>query len=319
MRTNSKKRLLLTGLALGVSMIACLTGGNPTAAPPGSPLTQDPNAAGTSVAHAVETQQAFNTSVVGEVNTQQATMSPIPSLTHETSVTDVVQTLIAAVTQTHFASVNTQAPTSNPTHMPGGPTPTFPSGDPRLSLGNPSWVDTFDSTTNWNPFNSTYSKGEIKDGKFYMTAKSTTGGSRWVLSWPQIHNFYIEAEMISGGMCVGLDRYGLIIRAPDTGSGLMLAFSCDGRYEFLRWQDNSSTVLIDWTSNPAINKGPNQYNRMGIRVNGNAYSFYANGVLLTATTHNSYNASNRFGLVIGASSTPNFYAMFETLLYWTLP
>ena len=173
-----------------------------------------------------------------------------------------------AVPTDTIAPTDTLAPTSTPTSVPG---------DPKLSLGNPDYTDTFDQTYNWYPYDSSTTKAEIKNGKFFYTMKGTKSSSEWTLSWPEIKDFYLEVTAKTPDTCDGKDRYGLLFRAPDPSQGYLFYVSCDGQYRLALWDGSNFDILVDWTVANVINKGPNETNRLGVWAEGKKITLYING------------------------------------------
>jgi hypothetical protein len=77
-------------------------------------------------------------------------------------------------------------------------------------------------------------------------------------------------------------------------------------------------VLVDWTSSTAIQDGPGETNRLGIRVSGSQFSLYANGMLLSEVSDASY-PEGGFGVLVGAESTEDFEVRVSNAAYWELP
>ena len=84
------------------------------------------------------------------------------------------------------------------------------SGDPAAALGKPNGQDTFDNANNWTLFDSQCFKSEIKNGKYYMTAKGVQNFSCWEVSWPMIQNFYLEVQAEAPQACSASDAYGVL-------------------------------------------------------------------------------------------------------------
>ncbi len=246
--------------------------------------------------------------------------------------TKVAQTMIAEITQTAAAATSpmlpeppADSPTSTETLVPSitptltlTATTTLAAEDVRNTLGNPSWVDTFENDNNWSLYDDAHSRFAVEDGRMVMTAHNADYWESWAVSWPVLENFYLEMTVQTGDACSGLDRYGMIVRAPDPSEGYLFAFACDGRYSLRIWDGAQYNTLVDWTSNGLIQAGPNQTNRLGFMAKGNKITLYGNGVKLTELTDNTY-ASGRFGPIIGAANTPGFTVWVDEFAYWVLP
>jgi hypothetical protein len=275
----------------------------------------------------------------------------IPSTTYlpEAAYTEAVMTIVAGYTQAAqtpsptdviISITSTQTLEINPTHTPtlltsdtplpmstqtatSQPTPTLPvitpslpSSDPRSGLGDPTFIDRFDSAQNWPIYSDDHVKILIEDGKMIMTARKPDFYNAWVLTWPRTGDFYLEATVESGS-CSGKDRYGLIFRVPDVSvtEAYLFGFSCDGMYSIWYWDSQKETDLIDWKTSQFIQPGEGKTNRIGVRAEGNQLSLYANGNLITTLTDNRLKAGF-FGTFVGSAQTSNYTVKFDEIAYW---
>ncbi len=187
-----------------------------------------------------------------------------------------------------------------------------------LNLGTPTWTDNMDSAANWYLLNTDNTKFSEGDGKLVMTTKSPTTGDEWdVSNKPSLTDYYLQATFITGSACAGLDRYGLLARAPSPDMGYVLEFSCDGHYRLYIWDGKNYNALQEWQAVAAIKTGPNQTNVMGIWMKGSTLRVYANGFKLAEFTDTKFD-HGQFGLVIGAAETNNFTTYVDQVSYWTL-
>ena len=213
--------------------------------------------------------------------------------------------------------------TPEPTAPPEGqPTPTvspdFPEGDPRQILGAPDGVDTFDNASHWTLFNNECFQSDITGGQMVMTAKGMQGVSCWTFSWPLLHNFYIETEIVMPDACQPDDRFGMIFRAPDNHRGYLYGLTCDGKYSLHLYDGTNTTVLVASAINPAINVGAGQTNRMGVMTFGNEYILYVNGVRLATAFDSTYLNPGKIGYFVNASTTNPFTSRYNELAVWNL-
>jgi LysM repeat protein len=197
---------------------------------------------------------------------------------------------------------------------------TGPTGDIRQQLGSPAWVDTFSTDNNWLISRGFFTDARVEDGQFLITGLTEVDG--WRLSWPRVENAYIEMT-VNTGECSGGDRYGLFVNvpvdrnAPHTGN--LFGVTCNGSYFLRRWDDGSGAWLVLPTRSEHINIGPNQTNRVGILVQGERLSLYANGVLLNEIVDPTYAGEGRFGIFVGARETENFTIAVDEIAYWRVP
>lgn len=231
--------------------------------------------------------------------------------------------VVASPTSTVALATSTAGPSPTPSETPM-PSPTatatLASEDPRVLLGEPDWRDAFNNGANWTLDNGSVLRTDVQDGYFLLTMKPINNGTWWVISWPEIKDFYLEATAITPSECVDEDRYGLFFRSPDENRGFFLSFSCNGQFRLAKSTGSTTDtdILIDWTESSAIFAGPNQTNRIGVRAVGNTIKLYANGILLAEYTDGDYKDANRFGFNIGADKTENFTVKFDEIAYWII-
>ena len=199
------------------------------------------------------------------------------------------------------------SPTASPTPVPG---------DPAAELGEPDWEDDFSTGGGWAFYTDEFASFQLADGGLRMTALQTGARNSWMLAVPRPPDYYLELTARTGE-CSGLDRYGVIFRS-DANVGYLFAFSCDGQYSLRRWNGARALVLVDWTSSPALLSGPDQTNRLGLRVEGGTFTLYANGTRLDEVADASLSETG-FGLFIGAENTDDFSVVVERAAYWELP
>jgi hypothetical protein len=187
-----------------------------------------------------------------------------------------------------------------------------------LNLGSPDWKDTFESAASWFLLDTDNSLFEVDDGRLVMTAREAGEAEEWGLAnRPDAADFYLEATFVTGEACAGLDRYGMLVRAPEPNEGYVFSFSCDGRYRVYKWDGENYNGIIEWKTSPHIKSGPDQTNRLGVWANGSTLKFYANGKLLAEFEEDTY-AEGRFGLLIGSSKTEDLKVYVEEISYWNL-
>jgi hypothetical protein len=197
--------------------------------------------------------------------------------------------------------------------------PTSVSGDPRTALGQATWRDPFTSATGWNVGEDSFTKAEIKDGKFILTGLTTADG--WRLTWPEFDSAYLEAT-IRTGTCQGSDEYGMMFRVPDIhnpNEGYLFGFTCDGRYFLRTWDGENMNSLIGATTASAIQAGSDKTNRIGVWAEGNALTLYANGTQLAKIDDATFPDKGGFGYFVGARKTANFTVESDEIAYWDLP
>jgi hypothetical protein len=262
-----------------------------------------------------------------EVSTQVAAMLTAtalvqPEATQSPTATPVVVISTATLPPTLPATATT-APTATSTTAPTattGPTATPIKDDPRTVLGGAAFTDkTFKENANWGrAWENDYTRGEFEDNQLVL---SSIGVDGWTVSWPKVKDFYIEMTVTTGD-CSGSDRYGIIVRVPESfESGYMVGFTCDGRYSLRYWDPENDTYvyLIGWTSSDVIKAGSNQTNRIGLWSEGDTLKVYANGKLLGEAEDSTFDEEGRFGPWIGHGDTEDFTVYISEVSYWDLP
>lgn len=271
------------------------------------PPIMDESAANTAAA---ETILAQLTDVV-ETLTPAAVESPLPEPTQTAVIADITET-----------SVPTAAPTQPPeTATPtSSPTPTLDPNDPKAGLGEPAFFDNFDDASNWPTYSDKHVSFEVKNSKLVMTAFNPDRYNGWMLAWPVVSDYYLEMTTKTK-QCAGKDQYGAMVRAVKTDQGYigyLYGISCDGHFSLRRWNGEKYVQLVDWTPSEYIKSGSNQTNRIGLMVNGNQFSMYANGRLMGETQDDTHR-EGRFGVFIGSANTPDVQVLVDENAYWDLP
>lgn len=189
-------------------------------------------------------------------------------------------------------------------------------GVSELNLGAATWTDNMDNADHWYLLDTANTKFTEGDGKLVMTSINPGGGEEWDLSnKATMDDYYLQATFITGDTCSGLDRYGLLARAPDPNKGYVFEFSCDGHYRLYTWDGSNYHALQEWSTAAPIKTGPNQTNIMGIWMKGSTLRLYANGYKLAEFTDSTFN-QGQFGLVVGSINTHNLTIYVDQVAYW---
>lgn len=198
--------------------------------------------------------------------------------------------------------------------------PTALPGDAGLPSGNPDWKDTFTSGVNWPLYEDEHVRFIVKDGNAVMTALNPDYYEGWMLTWPDLSDFYLDGVFITGE-CSGRDRFGLMARSAAPNNiyvGYLYAISCDGRYSLRTWNGEAFTEIIPWTAHEAIQIGSNKTHRLGLRAEGDQLMLYVDGKRLAQIRDTTY-SKGKFGVFIGAAQTANLKVEVDEIAYWTLP
>jgi hypothetical protein len=198
------------------------------------------------------------------------------------------------------------------------PTPTMAKDDIRKTLGDPDFSDHFEAdrvNNNWSLYSRKNVSFELVGQQVRMTAINASGFYGFTVSWPEVYNGYIEMQATTGAECSGLDRYGLIFRTKDAATGYFVGFACDGSYSVWEWDGNVTNRILKWTKDSHILSGPNKTNRLGIKMENEKLTVYANGIALKSVTSATFSGA-RYGMMIGSVNTPNFNVLVDWIEFW---
>jgi hypothetical protein len=192
------------------------------------------------------------------------------------------------------------------------------SPDIQQTLGDPTFKDTLAGTNNWYLLDTANTKFTAGENSIILTAITPGQNDEWGISnVPPIKDFYLELLFETTEPCSGLDRYGVIFRAPDPNQGYVFGFSCDSRYKLYKWDGKSYQAIQEWKNSSHIKSGAGQTNRLGVSAVGNNLKLYANGQLLSEYTDDTF-SEGRFGVFIGADKTDNFQVILDEAAYWKI-
>jgi len=181
----------------------------------------------------------------------------------------------------------------------------------------PDWMADFSLDSDWFTFDGENASILMRGGNLVLTAKSTDIIEIWSLSYPFLTDFYLEYIVLTGQECQGVDRYGMVLRAPDPDEGYIFGVSCDGAFRLRSWDGEEFTLLQDWTESDFINTGPGALNRLGFKAEGQKLSLYMNGGLLAEVENNTH-AEGKFGAFIKGENTEDFRVTITEVVYWDL-
>ncbi|MBN1264659.1 MAG: hypothetical protein JXA25_04150 [Anaerolineales bacterium] len=216
--------------------------------------------------------------------------------------------------------IPTQTPEASPTVEP---TLDLDTTDDDLlpTLGEADFDDEFNNATNWSIYTDSHVAFEVAGGKLKMTAANADYYEGFLISWMTIDDAYLEITTTTGGACNGPDRYGILFRTgedEDNWASYMFGITCDGKYSLRYWDGHSFDPVLGWSPSTVIKTGANQTNRIGIKADGSAFSFYINGDLIGSITDPTAD-EGLFGLFIGGAHTNNFSVYVDRMRVWELP
>jgi len=260
----------------------------------------------------------------------------IGALQAQSDATFVYQTVLAEITQESNVELVTPTETATATTTPTNtttPTATSAQFNPLASavpgisgidaddvdsLGNPSFKDSFSGSNHWYTYAGDDSRAQVKNGVLEMIMFNPQDSVDWTMSWQTGQHFYAEVTANTQKKCNGEDRYGLLFRAPNTDSGYIYLFSCDGKYRLLAYDGTTSKLVVDWKSSNYIDQGSYQKNVIGVLANGSTIVLYANGHKLRSVTDTSFGNRGRFGLIIGSAESYDFTIEYDNFKLWEL-
>ena len=228
---------------------------------------------------------------------------------------------------TTAASATAVATSTLPSPSPSNtPTASVLAFDPKEEFGGATILDTFASDANWVDASSQlpdtdFIKLALGIEQLLVTGKPASFDTWW-LTWPEAADQYLEM-IVEVESCAGRQAYGLLLRAPATNTethGYILTFSCDGAYRLRRLDGTSPYLFVDlvpWTANEAINTGDDQINSLGVHLDGDQITIYANGEKLHAIEDDTY-AAGRIGLFVNAGPAGNFTFIVNEMSFWNL-
>jgi hypothetical protein len=245
----------------------------------------------------------------------QATLDAEPTLT-PIPPTDTPAPVIA--TFTPAAPTPTVFFTETPTL-----TPTVSNDDPAVFLGQAAGRDTLETGAGFGiaaeGYEDDYTRITVSEGSMFIHNSSTIGWRGWRVRPPPLQDAYIEGTFTAHS-CTGSDQYGLVVRAPDYGSGegYYFALTCDGRFNLLRWTEDGMSVVVNNTQSDAIRAGSGQVNRVGVMLRGDNIRLYINGRVVQEVNDDAIGQSGYYGpFISGVSGT--MVISLDEIAYWNLP
>jgi hypothetical protein len=203
------------------------------------------------------------------------------------------------------------------------PTITPTPSDPASALGSPFWSGGLNSGGAFglsDPYEDPNSRIYIQNGKMILISLQAVGWKTWRLTDRQISNYYLEAQFKTQS-CAGMDKYGLVFRANDYGSGMGYYYevTCGGLFGLLKWGTSNQSYVINQTANTNIMQGSNQTNRLGVLVKGNSIRLFANGKQIFETNDSSFQTATKIGVFIAAVNTPGLTVEVSQIQMWNVP
>ncbi len=202
-------------------------------------------------------------------------------------------------------------------------TPTLSPEDPALTLGEPSFKDTFSSGVSFglspDPYEDPAIKINVQNGAMVFTSYQANAGRRWRLTSRNPRDLYLEGTFTSV-TCTGTDEYGLVLRSQtySDGTGYYFGLTCNGKYTFVRWDTSDATILIKRTDSAEIQVGPGKSNRIGVMARGNSFRLFINGVYIEEVKDSGIDQNGYIGAYSNAWENPGMLVRLEEISLWTL-
>jgi hypothetical protein len=231
------------------------------------------------------------------IATDAPTAEPVPTLTASPSLTQL-------------------PPTAPATEEPL-PEPDAIAADPLGVLGDPDWIDTFDTAENWTLYDNDCFMSSIADGRLEMTG--LTQNICWLITEPETQDFYLEVTT-DASECPAGAEFGLYFRGLESSSGYTYTLSCLITVLMVARDDQAGTksTLVDEPVDPEL-AWPTWENRLGVLAAGGRYRLYVNGVFLTEVDDEQFIGPGQIGLAVrGGAMNLTHTAWFDNLAYWDL-
>ena len=195
--------------------------------------------------------------------------------------------------------------------------------DPNLPAGPPTWTDTFGSANSWFLYEDDYVSFDVVNGQAVLQAFTDDSWDGWMLSWPDLDDFYLEGQFRFDEDCTGLDRAGLVarqIKPEEDGGyvGYLFGVSCDGRYSLRKWDGEAFTTLVPWTTSDLIVIDPDEPLSIGLLAEGIEFTMYVDGRKLGEAEDASY-SGGKMGLFVASANTEDLTVLVDEVSYWNLP
>jgi hypothetical protein len=250
---------------------------------------------------------------------------PPPTATAVPSDTPVPPTEVPSETP---APTDTLVPTETAipteTSIPEPTTP--PTPDPHEGQGDLLFEDPFDVAANWGVGEDDESIIQVSDGVLTMTLQAqsifrTSVTGKVITKNRTVADFYAQVT-VAAAECRPLSEYGLVFRGTGTqeeGFDQWYAFvaRCEGTWAVYRYLNNEFFVTAgSLTASPAINVGPNATNQLGIRVAGDEFRMYVNGVYLDTDSDAAIPEEGRFAVYGSTFDADRAVFAFDNFSVW---
>ncbi len=212
--------------------------------------------------------------------TQPAAVPTQPIPTNTAVVSPTTPVIVPTVTP---PPTNAPEPTATLPPAPTTTPATPPTPDPNEGVGDVTFKDNLDGTGGWYwtfEDDAASFRVSLEEKQLNATAKQS-GTWRFTIS-PDTVKVGDQQIRVSAhtNVCADADEYALLFRGALAPEGLYTFYAfklrCDGaaRLEILKGDD--VTVIVDWTSSPAIKPGAGADNTMTVWAHKDQMRFYVN-------------------------------------------
>lgn len=235
-------------------------------------------------------------------------ITPIPAENKPQTTQETQPAVTETPTLTPTATL-TSTPTITPIGLPSGPA---------------DWSDSFVNGSRFGIDAAGYDDGntiiKIESGAMKLTSIGGNGWRGWRLTSQQPNDYYMKAVFRTGS-CSGSDQYGIILQAPDYGSGFgyYIGLTCDGRFAVQKWDGGGVSSIKAWANSDKIFSGSNQTNTISVMKIGYQYEYFINETSVAEFEDSSHSSSGYFGPFISGVSSYEFTTYLEEISYWNLP
>jgi hypothetical protein len=228
-----------------------------------------------------------------------------------------------AVPPSPTVTVTLSEPTATPTETTTPtqtPTATQDIDDPAQILGAPAWTEDFNGNSSPWDFDSAQATFEVVNGALNLTAKNNPNWHSWYVSSPKLKNTYVEAT-VEFSNCSGNDRFGLAVRSSSDGQQFyFMGITCDGQWGFFRMApDVDINQIRPFQAAEPLENGTNLPHRVGIWMEGSAFTFYIDGEEVGSATDDTLKSEGYTGFLIAYANTSGFTVRVDQLRYWNIP
>ena len=186
-----------------------------------------------------------------------------------------------------IATVTPAPPTATPTGFPTATATVPPTPDPNEGVGDVVFADRLDGAGGWlwTFEDDAATFGVSPEGK-QLDASAKRSGTWRFSSSPDTVKVGDQQIRVSAhtNVCADSDEYALLFRGAVDAEGIYTFYAfkirCNGTARLERLQGDNVTILVDWTSSPAIKPGAGADNTVTVWAHKDQMRFYVNDQFL---------------------------------------